>query len=163
MSVMAACAMPPPDLDESKMTLLAKRAKGKKRHEKGDALYSSELKCASGHNAEGDRPVPFYHDDSDTSIPSGPQASFLFESPLATKQVTNVGGTPGSAQFSDSPEQRKIINSRSRASGSQSDRHWASKVKKLIPRRMQFLCEPCGAVQYHSRSVLPVVSSGSSD
>lgn len=116
-----------------KMTLLAKRAKRKKRHEKSEVVHSSELKYPSGYYAEGDRPVPFYHEDSDTSIPSGPQTSFLFESPLETKRITNAGGTPGTTQFGDSPEQRKIINSRSSASGSQSDRHWASKVKKLIP------------------------------
>jgi hypothetical protein len=116
-----------------KMTLLAKRAKRKTRHEKSEVVSSSELKYPSGYYAEGDRPVSFYHEDSDTSIPSGPQASFHFESPLDTKRITNAGGTPGTAQFGDSPEQRKIINSRSSASGSQSDRHWASKVKKLIP------------------------------
>lgn len=117
-----------------KMTLVAKRAKRKNRREKGDIVYSSELKYPSGYYAEGDRPVPFYHEDSDTSIPSGPQASFLFESPPDTKCITTASGTPGTAQGGDSPEQRKIVNSGSRsASGSQSDRHWASKVKKFFP------------------------------
>lgn len=116
-----------------KMTQLAKRARRKKQqphdNNTSEVAYSSELKYPSGYYAaEGDRPLPsFYHEDSDTSIPSGPQG-YLLESPLDTKRLI---GTPG-----DSPEQRKIINSSSRRSansGSQSDRHWASKMKKFIP------------------------------
>lgn len=133
-----------------KMTLLAKRAKRKKQlHDTSEVVHSSELKYPSGYYAESDRPVPMlYHEDSDTSMPSGPQ-TFLLESPLDTKRIHstshNNAGMPGNYTTNsnhsnytnapgDSPEQRKIIHSRRSAnSGSQSDRHWASKVKKLIP------------------------------
>jgi hypothetical protein len=123
-----------------KMTLLAKRAKRKKQpHDTSEIAFSSELKYPSGYYAESDRLLPtFYPEDSDMSMLSGPQ-TFLLESPLNTKRIKNNNsshaGTPGHAP-GDSPEQRKIINSSRRHganSGSQSDRHWASKMKKLIP------------------------------
>ncbi|XP_024399018.1 uncharacterized protein [Physcomitrium patens] len=120
-----------------KMRLLAKRSKKKKRNDKGEVAFSSELKYPVGEYAEGDhRAVSFYHEDSDQSFPSGPQ-TFIFESPLETRHMANAGN-PGNAQV-DSPQQRLIINSSSSSaanSGSQSDRHWASKVKRLIPDKL---------------------------